>query len=301
MTRNGHTAVFVLALGLSIGAASRTVAEEQEPEGEHRFTVAELERHGVGLTVAAAGVVDVGIELPADVRADADRVAHLAPRFPGIVRDVRKRVGDPVRAGEVLARIESENLAEFALTAAFDGTVLAKHITPGEAVAPSSPAFIVADLSTVWVEIHVHQQALAEIRLGQPVRIATRDETLVGEGVISYVTPVLDPTSRTATARVVLANSDGAWRPGLFVIATVNRGVAVAVMVPRRALHRHDGATVLFVAAGDWFVSRPVTVGVIGRHMVEITSGLAVGERVADENSFLVKAELEKGSAEHDH
>jgi cobalt-zinc-cadmium efflux system membrane fusion protein len=292
----------VLAVFLSLVVAVALPAEEEHGHDEAPgFSVADFERHGVVLATAAAGVVDVGLELPADVRPDADRVAHLAPRFPGIVREVRKQVGDRVRAGEVLARIESDNLADFTLSAAFAGTVLARHIAPGETVAPASPAFIVADLSTVWVDIHAHQKALAEIRVGQPVRIASRDETLVAEGVISYITPVLDPTTRTATARVVLANPDGTWRPGLFVLATVDRGVEAAVVVPRRALHRDGGRTVVYVATDGAFTARPVTLGAVGRLRVEVATGLSAGERVADENSFLVKAELEKGSAEHDH
>lgn len=305
MRRAGRAAAAALASLVCVAAALRG----EEPHAiEHgasadavAFSIADFERHGVNLATAVAGVVDAGIELPAEVRADADRVAHLAPRFPGVVRGVHKQVGDTVRAGEVLARIESENLAEFSLTAAFAGTVLAKHIAPGEMVAASSTAFIIADLSTVWIDIHVHQRALDEVRVGQAVRVASRGEALAGDGVISYVTPVLDPTTRTATARVVLANPRGEWRPGAFVVATVEREIAADVVVPRRALHRHAGEDVVFVGAGGSFAMRRVTVGAVGRSRAEITAGLAGGERVADANSFLVKAELEKGAAEHEH
>lgn len=117
--------------------------EPHDDHGEHghhddhdevSFSVEDFEKHGVRLGTAGRGVVDAGIELPAEVRPNSDRLAHLAPRFPGIVREVRKHVGDSVRAGDVLALIESENLATYRLIAAFDGTVIDKHITPGEAV-----------------------------------------------------------------------------------------------------------------------------------------------------------------------
>jgi len=292
----------VSAVLLSLCGAAPLAAEDGHDHAEfHHFSVADFERHGVVLAEARPGIVDVGLELPADVRPNADRVAHLAPRFPGIVREVRKSVGDRVRAGEALARIESENLADFTLSAAFDGVVLARHIAPGETVEPASVAFIVADLSTVWVDIHAHQKALAEIGVGQPVRVATRDEKLVADGAVSYITPVLDPTTRTGTARVVLANPDGSWRPGLFVLATIDRSVAAAVVVPRDAVHRDGGRSVVYVAGEEGFAPRPVTLGAVGRRRVEIASGLALGERVAAEGSFLVKAELEKGEAEHDH
>jgi cobalt-zinc-cadmium efflux system membrane fusion protein len=104
-----------------------------------------------------------------------------------------------------------------------------------------------------------------------------------------------------ASARVVLPNPDGVWRPGLFVTATVFNPVAADVVIPRRALQTLDGKTVVFVVADDHFVARPVTVGRVGRSRAEITAGLARGERFADERSFLVKAELAKGEAAHDH
>jgi cobalt-zinc-cadmium efflux system membrane fusion protein len=225
----------------------------------------------------------------------------VAPRFPGIVREVRKHVGDRVSAGDVLAIIESENLATYELTVAFDGTVIDKHITPGEAVSRERPAYIVADLSTVWVHINVYQKALPEIRLGQSVWISTRDEALEAEGTVSYLAPVVDQATRTATARVVLPNDDGRWRPGLFVNATVALSVAAAVVVPRRALHTMDGTTVIFVAEDDTFVARPVNVGAVGRTKAEIVGGLSSGERFAADESFLVKTELGKGTAEHHH
>jgi cobalt-zinc-cadmium efflux system membrane fusion protein len=276
-------------------------AGDEHADHEEAFPIAVFERYGVRVATAGPGVVDAGIELPAEVRPNADRLAHVAPRFPGIVREVRKVVGDTVQAGEVLALVESERLATYELRAGFAGTVIDKHITPGEAVTRDEPAYIVADLSTVWVDISVHQKALPRVRVGQSVVVATSDGTLEAAGTVSYLTPIVDQATRTATARVVLPNPDGQWRPGLFVIATVAHPVEAVVVVPRRALHRVDDRAVVFVVAGDTFAAHPVTVGVVGRNRAQILSGLAAGERFADENSFLVKAELGKGSAAHSH
>jgi cobalt-zinc-cadmium efflux system membrane fusion protein len=275
--------------------------EEGHPQEARSFTVHELEAYGVVLATGGPGVVDIGIELPGEIRPNADRLAHIAPRFPGIVREVYKNTGDPVRAGEVMALIESENLATYELVAAFGGTVIDKHITPGEAVTRAEPAYIVADLSDVWVNINVYQMVLPAIHTGQSVLISTTDGALEATGAISYIAPVVDQATRTATARVVLPNPDGRWRPGLFVIATVGLPTAAAVVVPRRALHNLDGERVIFVAEGEHFVARHVTVGAVGRQRIEITSGLVAGEHFADTGSFLVKAELTKGTAEHHH
>jgi cobalt-zinc-cadmium efflux system membrane fusion protein len=275
--------------------------DEHDETPARTFTVADFEKAGVVVATAGRGEVDVAVDLPGEVRPNADRIAHVAPRFPGIVREVRKHVGDAVRAGDVLAVVESEQLAPFEVKAAFDGTVVDKHIAPGEAVDRDEPAFIVADLSTVWVTISVYQRALAELRIGQPVVIQASHGDLEATGRVAYIAPVVDQATRTASARVVLPNPDGAWRPGLFVAATVFNPIPADVVVPRRAIQTMDGKPVVFVAEDERFAPRPVTLGRAGRTKVEIVSGLAAGDRFADERSFLVKAELGKGMAEHHH
>jgi cobalt-zinc-cadmium efflux system membrane fusion protein len=275
--------------------------EDEHDDAGGAFTVADFERSGVRLATAGPGEIDIGVELPGEVRPNGDRIAHLSPRFPGIVREVRKQIGDRVRAGEVLAIIESESLSPFELKAAFDGTIIDKHISPGETVTRDDTAFIVADLSTVWVTIAIYQSALSQVAVGQPVALAAGHGTLEATGTVAYITPVVDQATRTASARVVLPNPDGAWRPGLFVTATVYGPRPAAVAVPRQAIQTVERRPVVFVAVGDRFEARPVTIGHTGRTRVEITRGLVAGERFAAERSFLVKAELAKGEAGHDH
>lgn len=297
---------FLLALGLAFPTSMRGAETGDHDHVSHAatptFTVDDFVRQGVTLGSARSGVVDEGIELPAEVRPNADRLAHVAPRFPGIVREVRKNVGDRVRAGDVLAVIESDKLAAFELRAAFAGTVIDKHVVPGEAVARDRPAYIIADLSDVWVNIAVYQEALPEVQVGRTVLVSTPDEALQAEGAVAYIAPIVDQATRTATARVVLPNQDGSWRPGTFAVATVTLDREAQIVVPRRALHTRHGEDVLFVVEGDSFVTRAVTVGRVGRTRAEIVAGLVAGERFADEGSFLVKAEFGKDAeSHHDH
>lgn len=273
--------------------------DEGDPHGAP--SVATLARFGVSVEAAAPGIVDAGVELPAEVRADGDRVAHLAPRFAGVLRDVRARLGETVRGGTTVAVVESANLSTYSVQAPFDGVVIDRDAVLGESVSPDKPILVIADLSTVWVEIAVYQKDLPLVRVGQAVTIRAGYGLADARGTIAYVSPVLDQVSRTATARVVLPNPDGRWRPGLFVSALIEDPVPAAVVVPRRALQRMDGASVVFVADGGVFTPRPVTLGRLGRERAEITAGLRPGEEIAATNSFLVKAELEKGAAGHDH
>lgn len=297
-------AVLALLLASEVVPAADDHGHHDERAEAHEgtpFTVADFARFGVEVLAAAPGVVDVGVELPAEVRANADRLAHLAPRFAGVTREVRVRAGDPVRTGDVLAVVESDRLSRFEITAPFAGVVIDRHVTVGEPIAPDHTVFIVADLTTVWVDVTVHQQVVGEVGAGQPVLLHAGAGGPVAQGTVSWVSPVLDPATRAAIARVVLANPDGAWRPGMFATAVVSQPSTAPVVVPRIAVHRLDGRPVVFAVEGSRFVARPVRLGVPGRTRVAVTRGLAPGERYAATRSFLVKAELAKGEAAHDH
>jgi cobalt-zinc-cadmium efflux system membrane fusion protein len=299
----------LLGIGLAVTSGQRGGADDEHappaaaPEAAHAAAdadVATLRRFGVTLATAGPDVIDPGLELPGEIRPDATRTAHVAAPFAGTVRSVRVRAGDRVGSGDVLAVIESRSLAAYELRAPFAGIVVSQLVTAGETADSASPAFLVADLRTVWAEISVYQKHLAQVRPGQRVRITAGYDVAATEATISYVTPVLDETTRTATARAVLANDDGRWRPGMFVSASVLDPVQVAVAVPASALQRIAGETVVFVAADGRFRTRAVQVGRTSPTTAEITAGLAAGERCAAANSYLVKAELEKSAAGED-
>ena len=273
----------------------------EQPDAELAVKPDQLGRFGVVVGEAASSVLDGGMELVGEVHPDGDRLAHITPRFPGIVREVRRTVGDRVRKGEVLAIVESsETLAPYELTTLVDGVVIAKHITRGEAVASDHEAFVVADLGSVWVDLRVHQKDLGRVAAGQTLllRAAPGEQTV--SAPLRYVTPVVDPATRTATARVVLDNPSGAWRPGMFVAATVLDAAPVEVAIPAGALQTVGGRPTVFVVS-ERVEPRPVVIGRRGRTRVEVLSGLAAGERLAVTNTFLLKAELGKAEAEHDH
>jgi cobalt-zinc-cadmium efflux system membrane fusion protein len=132
------------------------------------------------------------------------------------------------------------------------------------------------------------------------VRITAGYGVADAEGAVSYVSPILDETTRTATARTVLPNPDGRWRPGMFVTAHVLDPIEAAIAVPTTALQREGEDRIIFVVDGDVFRPRRVTLGRTGLTTAEITAGLQPGERFAATGSYLVKAELGKGAG-HEH
>jgi cobalt-zinc-cadmium efflux system membrane fusion protein len=289
------------------GATTEEHGQEQDAEREHGedrlpLSAEQRRRFDIRFEEAGPGTIDMFVELPGEVRPNGDRLAHIVPRFPGIVREVRKTIGDSVRAGDVLAVIESsESLAPYPLTTAIDGTIIEKHLTRGEAIDREKGAFLVADLRNVWVDLSVYQKDLSHVGVGQRVRISAGEGMREAEGTIDYVTPTVDPPTRTTTARVVLSNPDGKWRPGMFVTARVLEPAAAPLVIPIAAVQTHEGRPAVFVDAGDGVVPKPLSLGRRGETQVEVLAGLAPGERFVATNSFLIKAELGKGAAEHGH
>jgi len=280
-------------------------AGQDEHEGEQaiRLSEAQMAEFGIEIERAGSGSIERFVELPGEVQPNADRLAHLVPRFEGIVTKVHKRVGDSVAKGDVLAIIESsESLAPYELKTLIAGTVIARHITRGEAVARETEAFVVADLGSVWVDFSIYQRDLTRVSVGQPVAISAGRGIAEAVGNISYITPIVDEATRTATARVVLPNPDGSWMPGMFVTGIVTIETAQArVAVPHSAVQRVAENTIVFVPAEDGLEPRSV---VLGRHdldRIEILDGLASGDRYVSQGSFILKSELEKEGFEAGH
>ena len=249
----------------------------------------------VGASICGPGEAE---KAAASVEAALD---HLLPFAKASAKNREIIAGGAARAAlSPWVVVESEHLSSFEVRAAFDGTVIDKHISPGEAVDRDEPAFIIADLSTVWVTISVYQQALDAVRIGRPVVIEASHGNLEATGRVAYISPVVDQATRTASARRAAQSrrrvAAGRVRHGHDLQPGRRRRRR-----PRRAVQTMDGRSVVFVADGDRLAAREVVLGRTGRTKVEIVSGLAPGDRFADERSFLVKAELAKGAAEHHH
>jgi cobalt-zinc-cadmium efflux system membrane fusion protein len=161
---------------------------------------------------------------------------------------------------------------------------------------------VVADLSEVWVDLFIPLDQLANAKLGQRVLINPGAGAEVISGTVSYVAPYADERTQARLVRAVLTNADGRLLPGMFVTGDlVVEEVAPAVVVNRGAIQRFRDWDVVFVRYGDTYEARPVTLGRGDRDWVEVVSGLRQGEEYVAENSFLIKADILKSGASHDH
>lgn len=199
------------------------------------------------------------------------------------------------------AQPNSGALNRYELRAPFAGTIVEKHITAGEAIAAEANVFTLSDLSTVWAEMAVPAQHLNDVRVGRQATVKAAAFDSTSQGKISYVGALLGEQTRSAPARVVLPNPNGTWRPGMFVSVIVDAGPqSVPVAVASEALQTIDGSSAVFVATPRGFVAQPVKTGRKDDRVVEIVSGLSADQQYVASNSFVLKAELGKGSAEED-
>jgi cobalt-zinc-cadmium efflux system membrane fusion protein len=193
------------------------------------------------------------------------------------------------------------NVARYELAAPSAGRIVAKHITPGEKVGTDEPVYTLANLDTVWLNISVYTQYADLIEEGQQVVVHAGERTTTG--VVDYVSAVVSEATRTISARVVLDNKSASWKPGEFVTARVETGQAHADrVVPLDAIQTFEGREVVFIQDADGIEPVPVRLGRRNDVTVELLGDeIAIGTPIVVRNSFLMKAELGKGAAGHDH
>lgn len=275
------------------------------PSYEGRTQIAAKIAHASGIRVqpAGPGVIADEHEVQGLLTPVEGRIAKVMARFPGPIRGLRANVGDQVRAGQPLATIESNlSLTTYTVTAPISGVVLARNASVGAVANEGMPLFEIADLSSLWVDLHIFGADAQHIRPGVPVTVTRMSDGVSVGTTLERVLPGTATASQSTVARATIANADGLWRPGSAVKAkvTVDRQPAELV-VPLTALQTFRDWDVVFIRNGDTYEVRPVELGKRDGERVEILSGLKKGDPIVVEQSYLVKADIEKSGASHDH
>lgn len=271
-------------------------------EGRTTIPAAVAETAGVKTDVAGPATIRDEVHLMGTVAVDENRRAQVRARFAGLVREVRAGLGDAVGAGQTLAVVESnESLRSYAVTAPIAGVVTARRTNVGD-VAGDGALFEITDLGQVWIDLHAFGAAAGRLQAGQPVKVQSAFDELSVDATLDRVLPIAAADSQSTIARVRIANPDGRWRPGLAVSADVvvaMREVPLAVKVA--GLQRFRDFTVVFAQVGDTYEVRMLELGARDGDAVEVLEGIALGARYVTEQSFLIKADIDKSGASHDH
>ncbi|MGH7257762.1 MAG: efflux RND transporter periplasmic adaptor subunit, partial [Nitrospiraceae bacterium] len=191
-------------------------------------------------------------------------------------------------------KLPHAEVAQVSLRAPFTGEVIERNATIGEVIDPNKTLFTVADLSTVWVRADFPEQQAGRMKTGLTieVRVSAYPDT-VFRGAIIYVGAVIDPATRTVTARADVSNPDRRLRPEMFAEVTLMTDEQSVLSVPRGAVQQVGNRLVAFVVRGPRrFESREVTIGQASGDYVHVEAGLAAGDEVVTQGSYALKSEF---------
>jgi cobalt-zinc-cadmium efflux system membrane fusion protein len=268
-------------------------------EGRVHMSAAIAKESGITTAVAGAGKLQQTLKLYGQALADPVRVSHIQARYPGVIRAVKATIGSQVKAGDVLASVESnESLRKYNITAPISGTIIERHANPDEFTGERT-LFTLVDYSQLEVDLQAFPSHVKQLKVGQPISIKAGD--LSATSKIEYLTPNGEGAA-TLVAHAPLDNSLGHWTPNQSLEAAVTIAeIPVALMIDNRALQNFRDWQVVFIQVGDIYEIRPLELGQSDGQFTEVLGGLNVGDRYVVENSYLLKADLEKSGASHDH
>jgi len=213
-----------------------------------------------------------------------------------------------ISAAEIAAIEKSrEPSTTLQLKSPVTGAVVEKKLDPGQMVQPGMMLFRVADLSTVWINTDVYEYELPLVQTGQPVVVTlTAYPERKLDGTVDFIYPYLQNKTRTTTVRLVLANSEGLLKPGMYVNAEIQRDLGKQLLVPAAAVFNTGIRQYVFVQVSDGlFMPRAVQLGPQAGDLFVIRKGLKPGELVVVDGTFLLDSESQlragSGGGAHQH
>lgn len=265
-------------------------------------------REGIEFVAIGPAVIQERQSFYGETVINGNTLVHVVPRFSGTLKSVSTVLGESVRAGEVLATVESnESLSNYQVKAGIDGVIIDQDATKGEFVSNEKVLFKLANLETTWANIAIPPRLLASLKIGTPATVISQSTDARLDTQISYIRPTLSEATRSGHARLELPNQKHQWPPGMFITVevTLSRG-DVPLAVPESSVLLIENKPSVFVKAkapdGDeGFEVRHLKTGRSDERFIEIVDGLKLKEVVAAGNTFLLKAEMGKSSAEHSH
>lgn len=271
---------------------------------EGRVTIPQKMAREAGIKTArvASAEIHETIKLQGRVKYDRGRLRQVRARYPGVIQSAPKRVGDRIKKNEVLARVESnDSLQIYEVRAPINGVIVEQHAGSGEAINEQT-IYTIANLSEVWIDLAVFPRNWSRIEKDQTVRIQSLSEELNASATIDYLLPTSDAHSQSGTARIYLSNEKDRWRPGMAVTATVTVDkTEVPLAVRNSALQTFRDFDVVYARYGDTYEVRMLKLGQEDAEHTEVLSGIEAGTEYVVENSYVIKADIEKSGASHAH
>ncbi|MBI2249755.1 MAG: efflux RND transporter periplasmic adaptor subunit [Brevundimonas diminuta] len=287
----------------AVQAGKRSTWSYQSYEGRTVIS-ADAARDG-GVTTQQVGPAVLGETLPLSGRVEItpEGQAEVHARYPGRVMSLTVQLGQRVSRGQVVARVESsESLQTYAVTAPISGVITAKNVNPGSITGNGAPMLVIGDPTRLHAEFFLYPRDAERVRVGQRIEIKSQAGEHSASGVIEAILPSDDVLSQTLVAHVELPYQGGVWRPGLGVSGMVQVGEGqVPLAVRTKALQPFRDFTVVYAKVGDTYEVRMLDLGRRTEEWTEVLGGIAPGTTYVVDGAFLIRADIEKSGASHDH
>jgi len=270
-------------------------------EGRTKIETAVAEALEIETMIAGPVVMQETITVYGQIKANTERMRKVSARFDGVIKSVSPSIGDKVRKGQKLATVESnESLKLYDITAPISGVVTQRDANSGEQT-NGRQLFTIMDTSSVWADLSIFPGDRSRVKVGAAVAITgvTGDEAVTGKVSRMDVTAQVN---QSVNVRVVLNNKKGKLLPGSFVTANIKVGEHPASLaVKRTGLQAFRDFTVVYAQIGEEYEVRMLELGLQAGDWAEVLGGLEPGTRYVSENSYVIKADIEKSGASHDH
>ncbi len=251
------------------------------------------QQQAIALKVAPASFrpMEKVLNLNGVVQGSPNHQADVTLRISGQVTAIYANLGETVRVGQKLARVQSRLIGDpppsVTITAPMGGMIDARNIVLGQAVEPNTVLFHISNLSQLIVVARVYEEDVGKIRLGQEARV--RVLGLPGQtyaGSVTFVSPALNPVNRTLAVWIRITNPRGLLKLNMFAqAAVVLQRTNSALTVPNAAVLEANGEKFVFVREGDKYHRVEVATGARDDQYTEITHGLVPGDEVVTQGN----------------
>lgn len=271
-------------------------------EGRTSFGRAQADAAGVAVEIAGPAAIEETVTLAGRVELQPQGRAEVAAWFPGRIVDMTKKIGERVEKGETLAKVTaSSSLQTYTIPAPIAGAVVERRANVGD-VAGEAPLYVIADAAQVHAEFYVYPRDAERLAAGQLVTVRSLDGKSSIEATIETILPSADMVTQTIVAHVELPNDTLTWRPGQAVEGVVVVGKSeVPLAVKTEALQRFRDFTVVYARVGDTYEVRMLELGRRTPEWTEVLGGVDSGVEYVVKNAFLIRQDVEKSGASHDH
>lgn len=253
---------------------------------------------GIETAVASSQPIQQSIVVYGSLTTGPEQLSHVRARYSGMIKSVKPTLGDKVKRGDLLAEVESnESLKVYPVRSPIAGTIIQRHANTGE-VTQDQVLFSIANFDTLWAEFRIYPSQQSLVKAGHAAHIVANDFELGGP--IQHIIPALDKPYQLA--RVVFDNRLKGLTPGLLVEGHIVVDEFTAKLaVENDAIQTMGEQPGVFVKQGNEYTFAPLGLGRRDDRYVEVLSGLKPGQQYVSKNSYLIKADIEKSEAEHEH